>query len=198
MESLDILLRIIEIISQIFVGIMIYFATKKAPLIAIQSQEDREQKRSALNRKFSVFYSLMQTRANRLSYQHVEALNMIDMEFRESDDVTYAWNEYFDHLCRYKPNSEIDITIIEEGRNALFVNLMYEMSKFLNFNHTKLDIKNKIYAPEFIYNKELNQQEIERYLADLLSNRKSLSVVVKKEDGEGEKNKQSSNFTKEI
>jgi len=27
----------------------------------------------------------------------------------------------------------------EDKRNALFVNLMYEMSKFLNFNHTKLD-----------------------------------------------------------
>jgi hypothetical protein len=35
-------------------------------------------------------------------------------------------------------------------------------------------------------------------LADLLSNRKSLSVVIKKEDGKEDKNKQSSNFTKEI
>lgn len=202
--ELDTLLKIIEIICQIFVGMMIYHATKKASLIAIESQEEKAQKRSALDRKFNVFYSLMQTRADRLSYRHIEALNMIDMEFKESDDVTYAWNAYFDHLCKNKANSEIETKIIEEKRNELFVNLMYEMSKFLNFNHTKLDIQNKIYTPEYISIIEENQRRrestreaIEFYLGELLSDKKSLSVVIKKEDGKGEKNKQSPNFTKE-
>ena len=40
----------------------------------------------------------MQTRNDRISYRHTEALNMIDMEFNGINDITYSWSDYLDHL----------------------------------------------------------------------------------------------------
>lgn len=177
MESTEVALRIFEILAQIFIGVMIYRATMKAPSRAVQDQKNREQEESAKNRKLSIFYTLMQTRSQRLSYRHTEALNMIDMEFNGIDDITYSWSEYLDNLNNYKDSDQW-----RTEQDKLFINMLYEMSKFLGYNYTKLEIKNKFYSPQSHCNTELNQREIEQYLADILSHRKSFPIVIKQDE----------------
>ena len=177
MESTEIALRIVEILAQLFVGVIIYIATMKAPSRAVQDQKNREQEESARNRKLSIFYTLMQTRNQRLSYRHTEALNMIDMEFNGINNITYSWSEYLDNLNNYKDSDQWRIE-----QDKLFINMLYEMSKFLGYSYTKLEIKNKFYNPQSYYDTELNQKEIEQYLADILSHRKAFPIVIKQDE----------------
>jgi hypothetical protein len=169
-------LTILAILAQLFVGAMIYLATMNAPSRAVQDQKNREQAEATRDRKLRIFYTLMQTRTNRLSYKHTEALNMIDMEFYGINDITYSWSEYLDNLNNLKDNEGWRT----EG-DKLFINMLYEMSKFLGYSYTKLDIKNKFYSPQAHYCQELNQREIEQYLADILSHRKALPIIIKQD-----------------
>jgi hypothetical protein len=49
---------------------------------------------------------LMATRGNALHYRHVEALNLIDVEFFDASekDVRETWKAYLDHLNTYNEN----------------------------------------------------------------------------------------------
>jgi len=52
-----------------------------APLFAVRVQKYIENNQEKRNRKLTLFRTLMKTRAFPLNPQHVEALNMIDIEF---------------------------------------------------------------------------------------------------------------------
>uniref|UniRef100_UPI002AA29EDF DUF6680 family protein n=2 Tax=Serratia TaxID=613 RepID=UPI002AA29EDF len=51
------------------------------PIFAVQVQKYLEQFREKKQRRLNIFRSLMSTRAERLNREHVQALNMIDIEF---------------------------------------------------------------------------------------------------------------------
>src|SRR6185295_14020788 len=77
------------------------------PIIAIRITTYLERRRESYNRKERAFRTLMATRATRLSGDHVQALNMIDIEFYEKKKwkknsknkaVVEAWMEYLDLL----------------------------------------------------------------------------------------------------
>jgi GTP1/Obg family GTP-binding protein len=177
MESQEVCLRLLEIVAQVFVGIAIFRATIKAPSLAVENQKKREKEELSSSRKLSIFYTLMQTRNHRVSYQHTEALNMIDMEYNGVTDVTYAWSEYLHHLNTFSNTDQWN-----HERDKLFVELLHKMSDFLGYSYTKLDIKNKVYSPQGQWDQELSQWEINKYLADILTGRKSLPVSISQED----------------
>ena len=81
-----------------------------SPLLAVQAQKMIETLREKRNRRIKIFKTLMSTRGERLSRDHVQALNMIDIEFygrrffgirfqrRSEKAVTNAWKNYNDNL----------------------------------------------------------------------------------------------------
>jgi hypothetical protein len=81
---------------------MVILAVLLAPIIAIQVSTYIEKRRERRLRRFSVFRTLMTTRATKLSQAFVEALNMIDVEFygndRKSKAVREDWKSLLDHL----------------------------------------------------------------------------------------------------
>lgn len=56
-----------------------------------------------------VFRTLLATRANTLAVEHIQALNLIDLDFYTVDEVREAWNLYRDHLNFY-PNGQSEET----------------------------------------------------------------------------------------
>jgi hypothetical protein len=52
-----------------------------SPVIAVQVSEFLARRRAARERRLQIFRALMVTRAERLSSEHVRALNSIDLEF---------------------------------------------------------------------------------------------------------------------
>jgi hypothetical protein len=78
-------------------GVMVA-AVLLAPLVAFQVSIFIEKRRDKRKRKINVFTALMATRAAGLSQKHVEALNLIDIEFYKDKLVTNSWKAYIDHL----------------------------------------------------------------------------------------------------
>jgi len=87
------------VLTAIATGVMIW-AVYVAPRKAFKAQWDLQQREEARKRRLQVFTALMATRGNILHYWHVEALNLIDVEFSEASEgnVRDAWKAYLGHL----------------------------------------------------------------------------------------------------
>ena len=121
-----------------------------APLVAVQVQKILERYREDKARRLNVFKTLMATRAATVSPQHVQALNMIDLEFQgvKYKVVADAWRTYLDHLGHYPKDDEKQQPVWGERRVDLLAKLLIEMGKSLGYVFDEVHIKRGIYAPE--------------------------------------------------
>jgi len=129
---------------------LMIFAVLFAPLIAVQVQKYLEHYREDRGRKLNVFKMLMATRAATVSAEHVQALNMIDLEFRgkKYKEVTDAWKMYHDHLYHYPKEDEKQQPIWSERSVDLLAKLLLEMGRSLSYHFDEVHVKRGTYAPE--------------------------------------------------
>ena len=89
-------------IVQLIGTIVMVWVVAKAPAWAVNAQWLLQLKKEERDRRLWIFKALMRTRAAPLSADHVQALNLIDVEFcsdSESDKaVREAWRRYRQHL----------------------------------------------------------------------------------------------------
>lgn len=121
-----------------------------APLLAVQVQKTLEAFREDKGRKLNVFKTLMATRAATVSPQHVQALNMIDLEFQgmKYKEVTDAWKTYLDHLSHFPKEDEKQQPVWEDRRVDLLTKLLIEMGESLGYKFDEVHVKRGIYSPE--------------------------------------------------
>src|SRR5262245_486682 len=110
-------------------------ATLTSPVIAVQVQKFIERVKERRSAQRRIFYTLMGTRATRLAFEHVQALNMIDLEFSGSGwrglsakekEVVDNWRIYADHLNQggVEDNSEARAQVWFERGDELFTDLL--------------------------------------------------------------------------
>src|SRR3989338_3633550 len=83
-------------------GLMI-LAVLLAPFFAVAVQRMIDQSRERRGQKLWIFRTLMATRGNKISLEHVQALNMIDLFFEKKGkekSIIEKWDEYLDHLSQ--------------------------------------------------------------------------------------------------
>src|SRR5690242_20280786 len=101
------------------------------PIIAVQATRYLDNKKEERERKLKVFKTLMETRAYNVSWDHVVALNRIDLEFSPKKDgekeVIEAWKAYLFHLG----DKSIPLDQWGPKRLDLFVDLLHAMAKVL-------------------------------------------------------------------
>lgn len=120
------------------------------PILAVQAQCWVDILRDKRDRKIRIFKTLMATRAAILSPAHLEALNMIDVEFPESGKwtpVVRAWRSYFDHL-QVQTTAPEETTRWLDRRLELLVELLSQMGRSLGFDFDVVKIKRGIYLPK--------------------------------------------------
>lgn len=129
---------------------LMILAVVLAPLIAVQVQKYLEHYREDKGRKLNVFKTLMATRAATVAGEHVQALNMIDLEFqgKKYKKVTDAWKNYLDHLNHYPKEDEKQQPVWGERRVDLLAKLLQEMGKSLGYHFDDVHVKRGIYAPQ--------------------------------------------------
>lgn len=158
------------------------------PILAVQAQKWVESIREKREKRLKIFRCLMSTRAERVSREHVQALNLIDIEFygvirfgtryqtKHEKAVTNAWKNYNSHLNdRNFPTQE---AWFRHG-DDLFTKMLYEMSKALGYDFDEVQIKRDAYRPDAHVNLENAQLAVLDGLAKALNNQKSLSVTVR-------------------
>lgn len=152
--------------------------TLLSPLIALRASRWLDNRRDRRDRQLRVFRTLMATRARALSMEHVEALNMIDVEFygggRLEKDVAVAWKEYLDHLNQRTPATE---AWASKG-NDLFIELLYRMAICLGYDFDKVHIKNQSYSPVAHGDLETDQRLVRKGVISLLNGERALPIRV--------------------
>ncbi len=120
-------------------------ATVVGPVAAVQAQKWVEKFRETRQEKLRVFAALMYTRGTRLSLEHVQALNRIELAFHQDPRVMSAWRGYIDNLNQ-AVSADTQAYVWGE-RERLFIDLLFEMSHLLGYPFSRTDIKNGTYRP---------------------------------------------------
>jgi len=166
----------------------IVFATLVGPILAVQAQKWIEGLRERRNRKHSVFHQLMATRKERLSPDHVKALNMIALAFYGAKYFSFRWQaasekavigkwkEYFDHL-------NLEITDANEAamlaqRDNLFVDLLALMADDLGYEFDKVELRRGAYSPQWHGQIEDESNRLRKSLVQVFEGKKALPMFV--------------------
>lgn len=159
---------------------LMIIAVLLAPLVAVQVQKVLERYREDKARKLNIFKTLMATRAATVSPQHVQALNMIDLEFQgvKYRGATDAWKTYLDHLGHYPKDDEKQQPIWADRRVDLLSNLLMQMGQSLGYTFDEVHVKRGIYAPEAHAQFETEDRLIRSGLVRLLYGDASLKMDV--------------------
>jgi hypothetical protein len=80
-----VVIAVSAVVTALATGMMIW-AVYAAPQKAFEAQWQVQLKHEARARRMQVFTTLMATRGNILHYRHVEALNLIDVEFSDTSE----------------------------------------------------------------------------------------------------------------
>ena len=149
-----------------------------SPLVALQVSELLQRRRERRERRLFVFKTLMATRASGLAPEHVQALNMIDVEYHGTDAkskaVLNAWKAYLDHLN----SPQLDSAVWGSRREDMFVDLLYEMSRHLEYDFDKTHIRRTSYFPKGFGDLELDQLAIRKGIAAIMNGRAAFPIHV--------------------
>lgn len=154
------------------------------PVLAVQVQKYLERLQEKNGRKLMVFRTLMATRGARTSLEHVQALNMIDIEFNKKNRreklVIDAWESYLAHLSKPIENNESEAIAANRSQKMddLFFELIYNMSCCLRYDFTKTQVQEKSYNPNAHVWNDRRRFQIELGLAQILSGEKPLKMAV--------------------
>lgn len=118
------------------------------PVVAVQITRFLDNLKERRERRLAIFKTLMATRGVNLSYNHVECLNRIDLEFNDRNKkdkkVIAAWKAYIDLLSDRSLPVEQWVT----RRVDLLVELLHTMADTLDYEFDKTHIKNSAYSPQ--------------------------------------------------
>lgn len=166
---------------------MMITAVILGPILAVQVQKLIEHWKEKRGRKVRIFKTLMATRATFLSPQHIEALNMIDLEFYKNMKIREAWKLYLDQLNEPQPepsnpNFEVLLSTWGDKSNEYFMNLLHEMAKSLGYNFDKVQLKKGAYYPRGHVDLESQQKYIRTSIIDLFLGRKTLPITIQSQE----------------
>ncbi len=156
------------------------------PVLAVQAQKWVERTREKRNLRLYTFKRLMATRGAILSPAHVEALNMIDLEFagkgKQDVEVRQRWEEYLDNLSHpvqdpEKHQAELDAW--STRNNDLLVNLLVSMSLAVGYNFTGVQIRRGVYTPLGHANFEVETQAFRRGWIQVLWGNRAIPMDVR-------------------
>ncbi|HHQ9130724.1 TPA: DUF6680 family protein [Escherichia coli] len=159
------------------------------PILAVRSQKIIESIREKRQRRIDLFRTLMATRAEPLNRNHVQALNMIDIEFygkmipfirtryqtRAEQAVTHAWKIYNSHL-----NKLADYQSPDGGMRTqeLLSDLLYELSSALGYDFDKVQLQRDCYRPMAYQQHDNIQKNILVNMDAILSGNKAIPMYM--------------------
>lgn len=166
---------------------MIIVATLCGPILAVQAQKAIEAARESRGQKSWVFHQLMATRAARLSPQHVQALNTIDLTFygrrrfrgrsEQEQSVLDRWKEYHDLLSDHGER-EKDIAAWFSKGDELFVNLLEAIAKDVGYKFDRVQLRKGVYTPEAHNVLESEHNQLRKLVIETLNGDRPLRMDV--------------------
>lgn len=157
-----------------------------APLLAIQAQKWIEGFNEIRNRKLSIFRTLMSTRTSTVSFEHVQALNMIDIEFygrrflkfrfqtKAEREIVEAWKTYLDYLN--KPPVDGNVARWVDDKQNKFIDLLSKIAKNIGYRFDNVHLKNAIYLPKAHTDQDAYSQKMREYLSKVSDGTEAIPI----------------------
>jgi hypothetical protein len=159
--------------------IVMILALIMGPVIAVQIAEYIRKKDEAKKRKIRVFQTLMATRTASLAAKHIDALNLVEIEFHS---LLAEDRKVVDRLKLYKLHLE-DATYLKQSQEAwtnrkdeLLIDLLYEMSVALGYSFDKSQMKSRAYYPQGYVDAEKENLETRKLWLEILKGQRQLPM----------------------
>ena len=173
---------------------LMVLAVLVAPFLAVFIQRLLDQGRERRGQKLWIFRTLMATRGDKLSLNHVQALNSIDLFFikkGKEKKVIEKWEEYLDHLNtpvkEDDPDFRVKLTRWSDDADDILAELLSFMGQVLGYDFDKVRIKKGIYTPKGHGDVNAETNIIRRGLAEIMLGRKGFPISPFGKIGDGEK-----------
>ena len=163
---------------QIILSICTILAVIFGPIFAVIVTRYVDKQRASETRKMDIFRTLMRTRKLPIHFEHVGALNLIEIEFVNQTEIIDAWKKYLQNLSENPPQalSGNELQAFEKKRDSLLTKLIYEIARSLDFKVEQLDILEGNYLPRGWRDDDREQKLIRHGLIEVLQGRRPLVV----------------------
>lgn len=167
---------------EVIMAVLTLIAILIGPPIGVWLGHRLQENHEKRQRKLDVFRNLMRTRNLGLSYDHVTALNLIEVEFIDDNEVLEAWKNYLQELSKPPlvgtPTPEA-INQRDEDRRKLLTKLLHRISKSVSYDIDQMDVYEKNYIPQGWLDDEQQQKLVRVLMLNLLSGRSTLPIAVR-------------------
>jgi hypothetical protein len=158
--------------------VVMIVALVSGPILAVQITEYLRKSDEAKKRKIHIFRTLMATRSAQLAPNHIEALNLVEIEFhssrRQERRVVDCLKLYLGHLAdRNYPQESWAARRVD-----LLIDLLYEMSLALDYSYDKSQIRSGAYYPQAYVDAETEGTESRKLWLEILRNQRTLPMQV--------------------
>ncbi|MDE0147330.1 MAG: hypothetical protein OXM58_03075 [Rhodospirillaceae bacterium] len=163
---------------QVILSICTILAIILGPIFAVLVTRYVDKQRASETRKMDIFRTLMRTRKMPIHFEHVGALNLIEIEFANETRIISAWKKYLQNLSENPPQalSGSELQAFEKKRDSLLTKLIYEIATSLDFRVEQLDILEGNYLPQG-WDDDAREQKLARQgLIEVLQGRRPLVV----------------------
>lgn len=149
-----------------FLGLML------SPVIAIQVQKWLQDRQNKIERKRTIFRTLLTSRGNQNSEKCLEALHLIDIEFKDSKsaEVIEKWQTYSDYLIN---NALPDSKTQDEHYTAL----LFAISKHLKYNHDISILRKNYYTPKSLFTRGEYEKELLELIREIREGKIRIPIV---------------------
>lgn len=163
---------------QLWMGVATILAVVAGPILAVVITRMIDNRRAEDQRKFDIFRTLMRTRTMPIHFDHVGALNLVEVEFIKHTDVIQAWKIYLGNLGESMPPVEEKekFTAAQNKRNALLTKLISEIAKALKIKIEQLDILEGNYLPQGWNDDDWEQRLVRRGLINVLHSKAPIII----------------------
>ena len=162
----------------ILIAIVTAIAAVTGPLVAVVLTRRSDDRKAIKERRMDIFRTLMRTRKMPIHFDHVGALNLIEIEFADDEKVITAWKDYLNNLYeQLQPDASNEVSnAFLKKRENLLTKLIYEISQVLKFKVDQLDILEGNYLPKGWGDEDWEHRIQRQSLIEVLNGRRPILI----------------------
>lgn len=150
-------------------------ATGLGPILAVLITFWRDGRNSLHMSRLYVFRTLMATRRVGISPEHVNALNLVEVDFYKCANVQKQWQLYKEHLF----STGLADEAWHEKQERLLANMLFEMATALRFKIPAMEIFKGGYAPKGWEHRNNRQSEAMEFIYELSKGTKIVPIWIR-------------------
>lgn len=163
---------------EITMAVVTFLAILFSPTIAVQVTERLNEKKRMVKRKLDIYRSLMKTRNTPFDAEHVYAINMIEVEFYNEQEIVKKLVDYIKFRRNIEPTELEAFQKHSADGQDLLIELIHEIGTNLGYKKDKKELQANAYVPERWQTDYAVSKLNALAINDLLNGKTKLPIIV--------------------